>query len=104
MSQNINDLYDVLKNLNEENKKGEGVIKVRKKPIQVTTIQFDGKNQDDVLAFTGKKDTTYSDDKGLIIHTLEGDEHVSKGDWVIKGVKGEFYPCKPDIFNKTYDK
>jgi len=40
----------------------------------------------------------------LRIHTLEGDVHASEGDWVIKGVKGEFYPCKPDIFVATYEK
>lgn len=37
------------------------------------------------------------------IKTLEGDLHLSAGDWIIKGVKGEFYPCKPDIFNATYE-
>ena len=40
----------------------------------------------------------------LIIHTLEGDMTVSEGDWIIKGVNGEFYPCKDDIFQKTYEK
>lgn len=39
----------------------------------------------------------------LVIRTLEGDMRVSYGDWVIKGVKGEFYPCKPDIFVETYE-
>jgi len=38
----------------------------------------------------------------LIIHTLEGDHRAEVGDWIIKGVEGEFYPCKPDIFEKTY--
>lgn len=41
---------------------------------------------------------------GLIIETLEGDMNASYGDWIIKGVNGEFYPCKPDIFAKTYEK
>jgi hypothetical protein len=41
--------------------------------------------------------------QGLRIHTLEGTTRVDKGDWIIKGVKGEFYPCKPDIFEATYD-
>ncbi len=40
----------------------------------------------------------------LIIHTLEGDHKAEIGDWIIKGVNGEFYPCKPDIFEKTYEK
>ena len=39
-----------------------------------------------------------------VISTLEGDMEVSPGDWIIKGVVGEFYPCKPDIFEKTYEK
>ena len=43
-------------------------------------------------------------DEGIIIHTLEGDHLGNYGDWIIKGVKGEFYPCKPDIFKETYEK
>ncbi len=39
----------------------------------------------------------------LIIPTLEGDHRADPGDWIIRGVKGEFYPCKPDIFTKTYE-
>ena len=39
----------------------------------------------------------------LVIKTLEGDHHVSWGDWIIKGIKGELYPCKPDIFEMTYE-
>lgn len=39
----------------------------------------------------------------ITIHTLEGDMKASKGDYIIKGVNGEFYPCKPDVFGKTYD-
>jgi hypothetical protein len=39
----------------------------------------------------------------FLIQTLEGDMHANPGDWIIKGVKGEFYPCKPDIFAATYE-
>lgn len=39
----------------------------------------------------------------LVIHTLEGDHRADDGDWIIKGIAGEFYPCKPDIFEATYD-
>ena len=39
----------------------------------------------------------------MVIHTLEGEMKVSRGDYVIRGVQGEFYPCKPDIFEATYD-
>ena len=41
---------------------------------------------------------------GIVIETLEGDMTANFGDWIIKGVQGEFYPCKPDIFEKTYEK
>jgi hypothetical protein len=44
-----------------------------------------------------------SDWRVLMIKTLEGDFTASPGDWIIKGVKGEFYPCKPDIFEATYE-
>lgn len=45
----------------------------------------------------------YQTDKEMIIHTLEGDMKASKGDYIITGVQGEQYPCKPDIFEKTYE-
>ena len=45
----------------------------------------------------------YQTDRETIIHTLEGDHHASVGDYIITGVKGEQYPCKPDIFAKTYE-
>lgn len=46
----------------------------------------------------------YQTDNEIIIHTLEGDMKASPGDWIITGVGGEQYPCKPDIFEKTYQK
>lgn len=46
----------------------------------------------------------YQTDKEMIIHTLEGDMKASVGDYIITGLRGEKYPCKPDIFNKTYEK
>lgn len=46
----------------------------------------------------------YQTDKEMIIHTLEGDMKASVGDYIITGVNGEQYPCKPDIFEKTYEK
>ena len=45
----------------------------------------------------------YQTDKEMIIHTLEGDHKANIGDWIIRGVKGELYPCKPDIFEQTYE-
>ena len=46
----------------------------------------------------------YQTDKEMVIHTLEGDMKASPGDWIITGVEGEQYPCKPDIFEKTYQR
>lgn len=48
--------------------------------------------------------TIYDKDGEIYIKTLEGDHHVSDGDWIIQGVKGELYPCKPDIFEATYER
>lgn len=72
----------------------------RKKPVVIEAIQWDGKNWADVLMFapiTDKKDDE------LFIETLEGKMHITKNDYIIKGVQGEFYPCKPDIFKQTYE-
>ncbi len=46
----------------------------------------------------------YQTEKEMLIHTLEGDMKANPGDWIIIGVEGEQYPCKPDIFEKTYEK
>lgn len=46
----------------------------------------------------------YQTDKEMIIHTLEGDMKADVGDWIITGLRGEQYPCKPDIFKKTYER
>lgn len=45
----------------------------------------------------------YQTDKEMIIQTLEGPLHASPGDWIIRGVRGELYPCKPDVFERTYE-
>lgn len=75
--------------------------KYRKKPVIVDAIQWTGTNKVAVQHFVGR----YLDltPRGLVIPTLEGDHFASVGDYIIKGVKGEFYPCKPDIFYKTYE-
>lgn len=77
------------------------VKRYRKKPVEVLAVQFDGENKVEIQKFVGK----YLDQtvKGLIISTLEGDHIASAGDYIIRGVNGEFYPCKPDIFRKTYE-
>lgn len=97
-------------------------MKYRKKPVEIEAMQL---RQDNIFQVTefidGKKPDVRSDiaadkwqdyvkivrEKGLSIMTLESDGQTQTadiGDYIIKGVKGEFYPCKPDIFELTYDK
>lgn len=72
----------------------------RKKPVIIEAIQFRG-NFDTIEKFVGG-DAEFRDGK-LIVATLEGPLRASPMDWIIKGIKGEFYPCKPDIFEATYE-
>ncbi len=86
----------------------------RKKPVVIEAMQFDGSRasidaccrwvnagaDEPILdyIFTGPDDV-----KDVQVFTLEGPLNVSPGDWIIRGVQGEFYPCKPEIFNETYE-
>jgi len=74
----------------------------RKKPVIVEAVQWSGSNWHEVLAFAGG-DNVFTSGSELNVVTLEGPLHASPGDWIIKGVQGEFYPCKPDIFEATYE-
>ena len=76
-------------------------MKFRKKPVTVEAIQWTGTNIEELLAFDPAI-ALYEGKDSLYVPTLEGNMEASKGDWIIKGVKGEFYPCKPDIFEATY--
>ena len=91
-------------------------MKFRKKPVVVDAIKWTGNNFDDIKEFTQNKCFMNhfvggsEDGEGypqiyekLEIPTLEGLHSANIGDWIIKGVKGEFYPCKPDIFEATYE-
>lgn len=87
-------------------------MKYRKKPVVVDTFRYDGDLIDsngnyyapDWMVDAFKTGVAYYEGPGeLFIKTLEGDHHVSVGDYVIQGVNGELYPCKPDIFEKTYE-
>lgn len=85
--------------------------KYRKNPVVIEAVQYDGTNEKEIELFVNKtigvSGLTLDYDpkvKGYFIRTLEGRMTVSEGDYVIKGVEGEFYPCKPDIFEKTYTK
>ena len=78
--------------------------KFKKKPVVIEAMYFDGSYASGKAIMDWADHTVYrSNLVGLNIKTLEGDMHVTPGDWVIRGVHGEFYPCKPDIFNKTYE-
>lgn len=76
--------------------------KFRKRPVVIEAVQY--LNSADIHEFCGEKVKQPMGKDYLIIRTLEGDMICSVGDWVIKGINGEFYPCKPDIFEKTYEK
>jgi hypothetical protein len=77
------------------------MAKYRKKPIVIDAIQFNGENQDEIKALIG--DNVFDYETYMIIRTLEGDMRAEINDWIIKGVGGEFYPCKPRIFEATYE-
>lgn len=77
-------------------------MKYRKKPVVIEAIQYTGENPTEIKEFVGEN-CRINKDGFIFIHTLEGDMSVCNGDFVIKGVNGEFYPCKPDIFDKTYE-
>ena len=90
------------------------IQKAIKKPVEVEVCQWTGKNDKEILDFVGKGNCHfervipyYEKEHGgkwdLYIHTLEGNHKALINDYIIKGVHGEFYPCKPDIFEKTYD-
>jgi hypothetical protein len=80
------------------------IRKYRKKPIVIEAVQFKGNNESEIIEFTKSIALTRPEClKSMRIPTLEGDMIANIGDWIIKGVNGEFYPCKPDIFEKLYD-
>lgn len=81
----------------------------RKKPVEIEAIQFEDTPEvlSELSDFISNQDlrVDYKDPENPVIkiETLEGVMKASVGDYIIKGVNGEFYPCKPDIFNKTYE-
>lgn len=85
-------------------------MKFRKKPVAIEARQFETNNapNDDHMDslrdwINNEGGMARHDSTDIFIHTLEGEMRASVGDWIIKGVKGEFYPCKPDIFAATYE-
>jgi len=94
------------------------INKYRKKPVEIEAIEWTGNNLRDVYLFMGETVDfqgdwriqerfhdleVYAKYHGFDIRTLEGTMTALVGDYIIKGVQGEFYPCKPDIFYKTYE-
>lgn len=77
------------------------IKRFQKKPVVIEAIQFTGNNVNDIKEFTNYNASVCNGE--LNIYTLEGNMIASIGDWIIKGIKGEFYPCKPDIFEQTYE-
>lgn len=104
----------------KKKQRGRAVMRYRKKPVVVDAVQLQPSQKSirEVLEFMGQEintSTRVASDKfyeycniviadGLKINTLEGVITASMGDYIIKGVQGEFYPCKPGIFNETYEK
>jgi len=90
-------------------------MKFKTNPCEIEAIQYNNLNKDEIENFVGKQlkqeletETAYLAGKGtpkfsLLIETLEGVMKAMPNDFIIKGLNGEFYPCKPDIFNKKYE-
>ena len=90
-------------------------MKYRKKPVVIEAVQWNGNNLEEIKGFAGDSliyeifDAEWKVGKGapvvyMEIETLEGNHKCTEGDYIIKGVQGEFYPCKPDIFEQTYER
>jgi hypothetical protein len=79
------------------------VKQYKKKPVVIQAIQYDGFHTGGINEFCGNKVREPVGEHYLEIETLEGVMRANAGDFIIRGVNGEFYPCKPDIFAKTYE-
>lgn len=82
------------------------IMKVRKKPVEVEAVQWTGENLGEIIDFCGKYLSFIEGDSHtfMYVQTLEDSHRVSLNDYIIKDIKGEFYPCKPDIFEMTYER
>lgn len=78
------------------------MAKYRKKPVVIEAIKYDGDNKVEIQEFVDKY-LDMTEEMQLKIDTLEGVMLANVGDYIIRGVNGEYYPCKPDIFEKTYE-
>ena len=91
-------------------------MRYKTKPVEIEAIQWTGLNLEEIKQFVGESleyniwDSAWDWAVGkggphiyMKIYTLEGDMNASVGDYIIKGLRGEFYPCKPDVFEKKYE-
>jgi hypothetical protein len=76
-------------------------VRYRKKPVVIDAIRWTGENRDEVEAWSGGEIECVG--HVAVVHTLEGEMRGDVGDWLIRGVQGEYYPCKDDIFLATYE-
>lgn len=76
-------------------------MRFRKKPIEIEAVQWTGDNLDEIARFIGYTPSLWGD--WIAIKTLECVIFAEPGDFIIRGIKGEYYPCKPDIFEATYE-
>ncbi|MDT4011518.1 hypothetical protein [Staphylococcus simulans] len=83
------------------------IKKARKKPVEIEFMQYTGSNEQELNEWSNGKVhvpfNPFNPTEKLFVHTLEGTMRVDSNDYVVKGVHGEFYAVKPDIFYKTYD-
>lgn len=82
------------------------VVRAVKRPVQVAALQWTGDNYAEVWKWMTPDGASHFApifDNRLTIHTLEGTMAVNPGDWIVRGVKGEYYPVRDDIFRETYD-
>lgn len=77
-------------------------MKFRTKPCEIEAVQWTGRNVTEIMRFV-KNESAIITNGVLIIKTLEGDMVASTGDYIIRGLRGEYYPCKPDVFQKKYE-
>lgn len=79
------------------------MARYKTKPCEIEAIQWTGKNIIEILDW-GQGKILWNDVDDLFIDTLEGRMKANINDYIIKGLRGEFYPCKPDVFEKKYEK
>lgn len=74
----------------------------RKRPVDVEAFQWHGEEVEGFERICVGKDELSNDCYNLVIPTLNGPVYAVEGEWIVKGIEGEFYPCRDDIFKKTY--